>query len=424
MEIAIIIGLILLNGVFAMSEIAVISARRTSLGTDARNGSKSARSALNLTENPERFLSTVQVGITLIGILTGIYSGDVLAAKAAPVLVKWGMAARYAYPVAQTGIVIIVTYLTIIFGELVPKRIGMASAEKVSKIMARPMHALSLVASPFVWILSRSTSAVFRLLGMKEKSTKVTEEEIKSLIREGTVDGEVQEVEQNIMERVLILGDRDLESIMTHRSDIVWIDRSKSPAEIKEIIRADPFDKYPVADGDIDEVEGIAYLKDMFLEIDSPGFDIGKVIRPVEYLYENMKVYAALEKMKQNHGQCALVSDEFGAVKGMVTLRDIMEALVGEIPEQDDEQEIVQRKDGSYLVDGQYSFYKMLDYFKMTDLCSKYEYNTLGGLILDLNGNIPKTGDSFEWEGFTLEIVDMDGARIDKVLITKENKKP
>lgn len=420
MEIAIIIGLILLNGILAMSEIAVISARKTSLNNDARNGSKAAKSALDLADNPDRFLSTVQVGITLIGILTGIYSGDVLAAKIAPVLVKWGMGIKYAYPVAQVSIVIIVTYLTIIFGELVPKRIGMTSAEKVSKIIAKPMQWLSVIASPFVWILSKSTSGVFNLLGIKDKGTKVTEEEIKALIREGTEDGEVQEVEQDIMERVFTLGDRNLESIMTHRSDIIWIDSSKPREEIKKIIKENPFSKYPVANRNLDDVEGMAYLKDMFLTIDSPDFDIKKVVRPVEYMYESMKVYPALEKMKQNHGQCMLVSDEFGAIQGMVTLKDIMEALVGDIPEPDDTPDIVQRKDGSYLVDGQCSFYNLLSFLKMADLYSKYEYNTLSGLILDLNGNVPKTGDQFNWEDFILEIVDMDGARIDKVLIMPE----
>ncbi len=422
MEIAIIIGLILLNGVFAMSEIAVISARKTSLNVDACNGSQAAKSALKLAGNPDRFLSTVQVGITLIGILTGIYSGDVLAAKLSPVLVKWGMAAKYAYPVAQTAIVIIVTYLTIIFGELVPKRIGMTSAERVSKIIARPMQWLSMIAMPFVWVLAKSTSGMFKLLGIKDRGTKVTEEEIKSLIREGAEDGEVQEVEQDIMERVFTLGDRDLESIMTYRNYIVWIDVAMTKAEVKEAIHNNPFDKYPVCDGDLDNTLGIVYLKDMFMAIDSADFDIKTLLRPAEYFYENMQVYAALERMKENHGQCALVSDEFGTIKGMVTLKDIMEALVGDIPELDDEPDIIARQDGGYLVDGQCSFYNFLDYFKLSDLYSKYEYNTLSGLILELYGNIPKTGDRIKWNDFMFEIVDMDGARIDKVLVTRDSE--
>ncbi len=422
MEIAIIIGLILLNGVFAMSEIAVISARKTSLNVDACNGSQAAKSALKLAGNPDRFLSTVQVGITLIGILTGIYSGDVLAAKLSPVLVKWGMAAKYAYPVAQTAIVIIVTYLTIIFGELVPKRIGMTSAERVSKIIARPMQWLSMIAMPFVWVLAKSTSGMFKLLGIKDRGTKVTEEEIKSLIREGAEDGEVQEVEQDIMERVFTLGDRDLESIMTYRNDIVWIDVAMTKAEVKEAIHNNPFDKYPVCEGDLDNTLGIVYLKDMFMAIDSADFDIKTLLRPAEYFYENMQVYAALERMKENHGQCALVSDEFGTIKGMVTLKDIMEALVGDIPELDDEPDIIARQDGGYLVDGQCSFYNFLDYFKLSDLYSKYEYNTLSGLILELYGNIPKTGDRIKWNDFMFEIVDMDGARIDKVLVTRDSE--
>ena len=419
MEITIIIGLILLNGIFAMSEIAVISARKSSLNVDARNGSKSAKSALKLAENPDRFLSTIQVGITLIGILTGIYSGDVLAGQLSPILEKCGMSSKYAYPVSQVSIVVIVTYLTIIFGELVPKRIGMTSAEKVSKLISRPMQILSTIAAPFVWILSKSTSGMFNLLGIKDSGAKVTEEEIKSLIREGTEEGEVQEVEQDIMERVFVLGDRDLESIMTYRNEIVWIDVAMTKDKIRETIRNNPFDKYPVCKGDLDNVVGIVYLKDMFLSIDLPEFDINNIIKPAEYFYENMKVYPALERMKENHGQCALVSDEFGTIKGMVTLKDIMEALVGDIPELHDDPEIVERKDGTFLVDGQCSFYNFLTYFKKTDFYSKYEYNTLSGLILDVYGNIPKTGDIIHWENFTFEIVDMDGVRIDKVLVTE-----
>lgn len=419
MEFVIILGLILLNGIFAMSEIAVISARKTSLNADARRGSKSAKAALKLADNPDRFLSTVQVGITLIGIVTGLYSGDVLAVHFAPVFEKLGMSAAYAYPVAKVVIVIVVTYLTILFGELVPKRIGMTAAEKVSKAIATPMYWLSIVAYPFVWLLSKSTSGLYQLLGIKDMGTKVTEEEIKSLVQEGTEGGEVREVEQDIVERVFTLGDRDLESIMTHRSDLVWLDVNMTKKDIRAVIEANPFDKYPVAVGNLDEIVGIAFIKDMFLKIDSTDFDIRRVVRPAEYLYENMEVYTALEKMKTGHIQCALVSDEFGTVKGMVTLLDIMEALVGDIPEEHEEPDIVERAEGGYLVDGQCSFYDFLEYFDLAELYAKYDYNTLSGLILQHLGNIPRTGEIVRWHDFTFEVVDMDGARIDKVLVTQ-----
>lgn len=323
----------------------------------------------------------------------------------------------FVYPVAQGAIVIVVTYLTIVFGELVPKCIGMSAAEKISKIMARPMHYLSVLASPFVWILSKSTTVIFNLLGIKDSNSKVTEEEIKSMVKEGTEDGTVQAVEQDIVERVFTLGDRDLESIMTNRNDIVWIDTDMSNKEIIDIISSHPYDKYPVGNKDLDHVEGVAYLRDMFGKIEQPDFDIRQVIRPVQYFYENMEVYSALEEMKQNHIQYALVCDEFGTVRGIVTLKDILEALVGNILDTHEEPEIIQREDGSCLVDGQCSFYNFLIYFKKGELYSKYEYNTLSGLILDLLGHIPKTGEKLEWRKFSFEIVDMDGARIDKVLV-------
>jgi len=417
MEILIIIGLILLNGIFSMSEIAVISARKSRLNNEAKHGNKSAQAALKLSGNPDRFLSTVQVGITLIGILTGLYSGDILAAQFAPVLQGIGISGSYAYFIAKIVIVVLVTYLTIVFGELVPKRIGLSAAEKISKIIARPMIWLSKAASPFVWVLSKSSSMVFSLLGIKGKEAKVTEEEIKSMIREGAEGGEVQAVEQNIMERAFTLGDRDLESIMTPRSEIVWLNTGMSKEEIRNIILDNPFSKYPVGDKSLDKIEGIAYLKDIFVKMESPDFNIKEIVRPAQYFYESMEVYAALEKMKTNHIQSALISDEFGTVRGIVTLTDIMEALLGEMPQIGEEPEIIERKDGSYLVDGQCSFYDFLSYFEMADIYAKFEYNTLSGLILEILGHIPREGESLTWRNFSFEIVDMDGARIDKVLV-------
>ncbi|MDR1706498.1 MAG: hemolysin family protein [Prevotella sp.] len=419
MEIVIIIVLILLNGVFSMSEIAVISARKSSLKSEAKRGSKSAQAAINLSDNPDRFLSTVQVGITLIGILTGLYSGEVLAGDVSSLLMSVGLSADYAFPLAKTGIVIIVTYFTIVFGELIPKRVGMSSAEKVAKLIARPMHFLSIVVSPFVWVLSKSSALMFSLLGITESDSKVTEEEIKSMVIEGAEDGEVQNVEKDIVERVFNLGDRDLESIMTHSRELVWIDTDMTNDEIIDLISKHPFEKYPVATKNLDHVLGIVHLKDMFGKVESPGFNIKTVIRPIEFFSENMEVYRALEDMKTRHLSYALVCDEFGAIKGIVTLKDILEALVGTILDPYEEPEIVQRSDGSCLIDGQCSFYNFLTYFKMGDLYRKYDYNTVSGLILDKLGHIPKTGEQIEWKGFTIEVVDMDGTRIDKILVKK-----
>jgi putative hemolysin len=419
MEILIIVLLILLNGLFSMSEIAVISARKTSLKSEAEHGNKAAQRALNLSMHPNHFLSTIQVGITLIGILTGMYSGDVLTGKFSPVLENGGMEPLYAYRITRIVIVITVTYFSIVLGELVPKRIGLSAAEKIAKFMASPMTGLSAVAKPFVWILSKSTSLIVNFLGIKEEDSKVTEEEIKSMIREGTEDGEVQQVEQDIMERVFSLGDRDLESIMTPRPDIEWVDIDMTKEEIKEVVSNNPYSKFPVGKEDLDHIEGIVYVKDIFNHIDSPDFDIREKMRPVQYFYENMEVYSALEQMKISHNHLALIIDEFGVLQGIVTLKDIMEAIVGEIPEAHDEPEIVLRQDGSYLVEGQCSFYNFLSYFKQGDLYPTNEYNTLGGLILEELGHIPRSGETLEWKNFKLEIVDMDGARIDKVLVTE-----
>lgn len=421
MEFVIILGLILLNGLFSMSEIAVISARKTSLKQEAQRGSKAALSALKLSDNPDNFLSTIQVGITLIGIVTGLYSGDVLAGHVAPWVVSLGVPAAYAYPITKVVLVILVTYLTIVFGELVPKRIGMSSAEKVAKIMAAPMHILSIVMRPFVWILSKSTGLVISLLGVKPNDAKVTEEEIKSMIREGTEDGEVKEVEQDIVERVFSLGDRDLESIMTHRMDVVALDAKMSKEEIKKLIVEHPFSKYPVMEDDLDHIVGVVYVKDIFAhtQTDRNQFDLNKVLRTPQFFYENTEVYTALEQMKQTHNHFAFILDEFGTFRGVVTLKDIMEAIVGEIPEKNEEPDIVQRADGSYLIDGQWSFYDFMRYFKLHIDSGDYEFNTLGGLLLEELGHIPKVGEQVSWQRFVFEVVDMDGARIDKILATE-----
>ena len=261
MEIVIIILLILLNGIFAMSEIALISARRSNLELRARQGNAGARRALRIIEDPDKFLSTIQIGITLIGILTGIYSGDALAAKFGRELALLGIPLRTATIAAQVTIVVIVTYLTLIFGELVPKRIGMNTAEKIACAVARPMRALSVAASPFVWLLSRSTAAITRLLGLKESDNKVTEEEIRSIIQESVDDGEVRVVEQQIVGRVFSLGDRAVDSVMTPRSEIVWIDIAMTTDQIRERVNRNPHSLYPVADGELDKLVGVSTSK-------------------------------------------------------------------------------------------------------------------------------------------------------------------
>ncbi len=425
MEIFIIAGLILLNGLLSMSEMALVSARKSRLETEVKKGNKSAKTALSLAEEPDQFLSTVQIGITLIGILTGLYSGESLSRHLAVLLDNIPQLQPYSKTISQGVIVILVTYFTLIFGELVPKRIGLGKAEKVSMAIARPMHLLSVVASPFVWLLSKSTELSVRMLGINtDDENKVTEEEIKAIVKEGYDGGEVQEVEQDIVERVFNLGDRKVGSIMTHRSDMVWLDLNDSLENIKQLVEANLYNVYPVSSGQLDNLLGVVYLKDLFGKLDIPGFSLQHVIRTAQYVPENQTVYNALEQIKQTRVHSAIVTDEFGSVQGIVTLKDIMEGLIGQVPEPGDEQDIVERADGSYLVDGQYSFYDFLEYFGKEDLYTEYDYNTLSGLILDVLEHIPKTGETLDWLGFSFEIVDMDGARIDKVLIKKHPEKP
>ena len=424
-EIIIILLLIMFNGIFAMSEIAVIQARKTTLSNDEKKGSKGAKTALRLANDPDRSLSPVQIGITLIGILTGIYSGASLSGKFSDVFESVGMPERWAYPLAQGLIVIAVTYLTIIFGELVPKRIGMSVAEKVSEIIARPMYVLSVVAGPFVWVLSKSTELVVNLLGVKNAESKVTEEDIKSIVQEGKEDGEVQEVEQDIVERVFMLGDLTVDSIMTHRSDVVTLDVNMTNDEIKQVLNENMYEAYPLIDRGIDNILGVVLLKDLIFRLDDNTLNLKAIMHPAVYFYENMSVYKALEQMKEKRLTQAFICDEFGSFQGVITLRDILEGLVGNIDEVSGDPEIVKREDSeSWLIDGQCSFYDFLSYFDKEDLydSEQQDYNTLAGLIIEQLKHIPQAGERTEWNCFNFEIVDMDGARIDKVLVTLNGK--
>jgi len=422
MEFFIIIGLILLNGILAMSEIAMVSARKSRLETEARTGNKSARRALKLANEPDRFLSTIQIGITLIGILTGLYSGQALAGDLAVWVEKIEALQPHALLISKSICVIVVSYLTLISGELVPKRIGMVAAERMAKIIAAPMDILSRVASPFVWLLSASTSLMMRIFGLNKMSdNKITEEEIKAIIQESTAEGEIQEVEQDIVERVFNLGDRDIASIMTHRSDLVWLDITDSNDSIRKTVHTHLHTIYPVSDTKLDNIVGVVFLKDLFGKIDAPDFNLKALVRPPQYFPQNQSVYNALEHLKQGHLKYGLVTDEFGSIEGIVTLKDIVKALIGDVPEIGEEPDIVQRDNGTYLVDGQCPFYDFLAYFDMEFLYTNHYYNTLSGLILKILEHIPRTGEKLVWYNFELEIVDMDGARIDKVLV-KINK--
>ncbi len=419
-EILIIVALILLNGIFSLSEVALISARTARLQTDAKRGNKAARKALELAGNPDRFLSTVQIGITLIGILTGIYSGSKLAADGADLLMEWGLPGAYASPLAQSVIVVIVTFLTIVLGELVPKRIGLALAEPMAKFMARPMDLLARLASPFVWLLSKSTEAVVNLLGIRDDSGRVTEEEIKSIIKEGAEGGVVDPVEQDIMQRVFLLGDMKVSSIMTHKSDVVWLDARTPLSEVSTLIGQHLYEAYPVAEGDLDHVVGMVGLKDLVMHLREDQSNVGMLVHKATYFHEGMSIYKVLEQMKQKRLSRALICDEFGDFVGLITLKDLLEALVGHMNSDEEEPEITPRSGGDgWLVDGQCPLYDMLCHFDCGELYEEADYHTLAGLLLDKLQRIPHAGDTLEWNGFHFEVVDMDGARIDKVIVRR-----
>ena len=422
-EILIILGLILLNGILSMTEMAMVSARKSSLSTEARNGNERARRALSIAENPNRMLSTIQIGITLIGILTGIYSGSQLAGSLATLLDALGMAHNYSMTLAQGVIVIIVTFLTLLFGELLPKRIGMATAESIAKAMAAPMNYLSTMAAPFVWLLSKSTAVIFSLIGFRDEGSKVTEEEIKSIIQEGKDNGEVQPMEEDLVNRIFMMGDLTVGSIMTSKHDLVCLDLGQSAEEIKTVIRENLYEVYPVSEGSMDNIRGLALLKDLFVALDDKDFALEKLIRPATYFHENTSIYKMLEQMKSENISRGLVCDEYGSCLGIVTLKDMMEGIVGNIEDGNAEDpQIVKCHDReAWFVDGQCSMYDFLTFFDSEDLMeSDADYTTVAGLCLTEMERVPSTGEHFTWKGFKFQIVDKDNARIDKLMVSRD----
>lgn len=422
-DILIICALILLNGVFSMSEVALISARKSRLSTDARKGNRSAAVALKLAEEPERFLSTVQIGITLIGILTGIYSGATIANELGEALIGRGVKPSIAMGLSKVLIVTVVTYLSIVVGELVPKKIGMNMADTIARIVAPPMKLLSTVTYPVVWILSVSTSGISRLLGIDRKAATVTEDEIKSLIKEGTEGGEVKEVEQDIMERALVLGDLRVESIMTVRGDVACLSEGMSSGEVMQMISRELHTSYPVYGSRKSEIVGVVSLKQLILALNSDDFNLGALVTPGLYLPENMSVYDALDTFKVKKAHSALVCDEYGDFCGVVTLRDILDGLVGNCPDEIEEPMIVKRNSkDEWLVDGRCPVYDFLSHFDREDLYEPASYTTVGGMIMDHLQRVAATGDIIHWNGFRLEVVDMDNTRVDKVAVARDNE--
>jgi putative hemolysin len=422
MEILIILFLVILNGIFSMSEIALISSRKTKLEIASKNGDRRASAALELANSPNRFLSTVQIGITLISILTGIFSGDTLTIG----VQNLGLELKYADNIAVGLVVLMIGFVQLVLGELVPKRIGMSNPEAIAKVMVAPMNVLSKITSPFIWLLTKCSDLIIKVLGIEVSDSSVTEEEIKSMIQEGTTGGAIDEIEQEIVQNVFHLGDRKITSLMTNRSDITFLEIEDTVKENKDKIIESKHSVYPICKDGIDNIVGLLYIKDLL------GKDLNIELKTLEkfgkeplFIPENNQAYQALEKFREERIHMGIILDEYGSVMGIITLNDILDALVGDISMDDEfEYDIHEREDGSFLVDASLPFDDFLNQFEIV-INNRKEYtgfDTLGGFALHILQEIPDTGDKFEWEDYEFEIIDMDKNRIDKILLKKKEK--
>ena len=408
-----------------MSEAAVVSSRKSKLDADSKKGNKTSKRILEVAENPDNFLSTVQIAITAIGLVTGMYTGDNLIKPFADLISKIGLDIEYSGIIARFIVVLTITYVTLVIGELFPKKLALNNPEKIASVIISPMNCLKKLFYPLVWLLSISTQGLMSLFGIEKKKNTASEEEIKAIVSDSTEGGEVEEVEKEIVERVFSLGDRDVASLMTHRTEFVWLDIDDNLESVKAKLSQHIHYIYPVADKTLDNIVGVVYLKDLFNKLDTFN-SVKEIMREPQYLHESISVYDALETFKENKIHYALVIDEFGMVVGMVTMNNILESLVGnasELETEDDEDEFIEREDGTFLVGGQYSFYDFLSHFDLEILYQDNDFNTLGGLILEQTGTIPKVGEKIMWDRFIFEIVDLDSTRIDKILVSIDLEK-
>jgi len=409
-----------------MSEMSLVSARKFKLESAKKKGSTGAKTALDLSENPTKFLSTVQIGITLIGILLGVYSGESLTHDVEQYLTQVQVLSPYAHDLAVVIIVIVVTYLSIVLGELLPKRLGLTFPEPIAIFLAKPMKILSVITSPFVWLLTISNDIILKVLGIKNTmESKVSEEEIKSIIKESAEGGEIQNIEQDIVERVFELGDRRVNSLYTHKNDIVFFVETDDLPTVRQKITAEKHSAYPVcSEDDIDKVTGIVLLKDLFTPSIEQDFDLKNFIKEPLYLTEGTYAYKLLEMFKAKRVHYAIVVDEYGSTKGIVTMDDVVDALIGDVTEHNqDEYQITVRDDSSWFVDGQYLFTEFLRYFNIEmEEEIDADFVTIAGFFIYKFNNLPNIGDIVTIDSYTLEVIDKDGQRIDKILVTKGSR--
>ena len=423
MEILLVLLLIFFNGVFVLSEIALVSSRKARLQQWANEGDSKARSALQLASEPRRFLPSIQIGITLVGILAGAFGGATVAEPLSKFLARYALLAPYANALGFGLVVLTITFLTLLFGELVPKRIGLTHPERIAVFTALPMRMLCWIAAPVSWVLNLSSDLALWLLRVKPSlEPPVTEEELKILIQQGTEAGTFEAAEQDMLNRVIRLGNRQVSALMTPRSEVVWLDIGDPPAEVQRKIAGRFHARFPVGRGSLDDIVGVVQSKELLApSLSGEPLDLKSALRPPLYLPEGTPALKALDRFRSSPMHMALVLDEYGGFKGLVTLNDLLASIVGELDAAAEGQEpgVVRREDGSSLVDGMLPVDEFKEAFHIARLQGEEKgyFRTVGGFVMMQLGRIPKASDHFHWNGFRFEVMDMDGRRVDKVLV-------
>ena len=415
-----VVALIALNGFLAMAELAMISARPAKLKHLARHGNRGAAMALELLKDPTSFLSSVQVGITLIGVLAGAFSGATLGTALGALLQRWGVPTGTADTAAIAVVVLVITYLSLILGELVPKRLAMAEPERIACRVARPMTAMAWLAAPAVWLLRLSTVAVLRLLGASVSGrSRVTGEEIRALLAEGAEAGVVKHAEHEMIKAIMRIADRPVRSIMTPRVDLVWLDARLSRDAVRAAITAAGHSRYPVARQGLEEVVGVLHVRRLAAAPTTGPFELATLVEPPLMVPEGLHVLRLIELFRRTGRHFAIVVDEYGVVEGVATPADVLAAIAGDLPERPDADlaEAVRREDGSWLVDGRIEVHRVEELLSVEPTALDGDYATLAGFVLWQLGHMPRVGEAFTSHGFRFEVVDLDGRRIDKILI-------
>ncbi len=423
-EILVIAILILVNGILAMSEAALVASRKARLQNRVNEGDNASLAALKLIERPNVFLSTIQIGITLIGVLAGALGGATLAETLAVSLAKIPVVSEYSESLALGIVVVVITILSLWLGELVPKRLGLHSPEQIARVVAGPMLLISRIFSPFISLMSWATDLVIRLIGVEPSlEPPITEEELQVLIDQGTQAGVFEESEQDMVEGIFSLGDSRVYSLMTPRTELVWLDVTDSVEEIRQKIAECPYSRFPVREDSLETILGIVKSRDLLVDsLSGKEIDLRALLKPAYFIPETMFASHALELFKEKNTELLLVVDEFGGLQGLLTINDVLEEIVGAM--EFEEPQATQRQDGSWLLDGMLEVDEFKELFDFNSLPHEDEYETLSGFVMASLGRMPQAADQFEWSGYRFEVMDMDGRRVDKVQVTTLPKPP